>query len=152
MTSITVRTNAGNVAIGIRNVANNLPRITKTQIRAAMQDARKVARGNWPNGGGAGGYSIPQPIGTKYVRTGNYGRSMTIAEVGLSFSLKSTAARRGRQYAPYVGGIAQGGGQARIHAGRWPLVSEAVAGKIRELVASIENDIEVAARAAGVGM
>ena len=152
MTKITVSTNAGNVQIGINKVASALPAITKKQIKAAMTAAVKVARGNWPNGGGPGGYSIPQPAGTRYQRTGNYGRSMKIQEVGLSFILTSDAKRKGRSYSRYVGGDSYGAGQAGIHSGRWPLVSEAVSAKIRDLVASIENDIEIAARAAGVGM
>ena len=152
MTKITVSTNAGNVQIGINKVASALPAITKKQIKAAMTKAVKVARGNWPNGGGPGGYSIPQPPGTRYQRTGNYGRSMKIQEVGLSFILTSDAKRKGRSYSRYVGGTAAGAGQARIHSGRWPLVSVAVSDQIRDLVASIENDIENAARAAGVGM
>jgi len=152
MTQITVSTNAGNIRNGLVNVATGLPRITKKNLRTAMQAARKVARGNWPSGGGPGGYSIPQPQGTKYKRTGNYGRSMTITESGLSFILRSEAKRNGRTYAPFVGGNAVGALQARVHMGRWPLISEAVAAQIRDLVASIENDIEIAARAAGVGM
>ena len=151
MTKITVSTNAGNVKIGIEKVADNLPRITKKQIKAAMTAAVKVARGNWPNGGGPGGYSIPQPVGTRYQRTGNYGRSMKIQEVGLSFILTSDAKRKGRSYSRYVGGTAAGAGQSRFLY-RWPLVSVAVSDQIRDLVASIENDIENAARAAGVGM
>ena len=151
MTTITVSTNAGNIKIGVEKVAENLPRLTKKQLKAAMTDARKVARGNWPNGGGPGGYSIPQPQGTKYRRTGNYGRSMTITESGLSYILRSEAKRNGRTYAPFVGGNAIGALQAQIHAGRWPLLSRAVADQIRDLVAAIEGDIEIAARAAGVG-
>ena len=61
MTKITVSTNAGNIRNGINNVATALPSITKKQIKSAMTAAVKVARGNWPNGGGPGGYSIPQP-------------------------------------------------------------------------------------------
>ena len=147
MTTITVSTNAGNIKIGIEKVADNLPRITKRQIKSAMTEARKTARGNWPNGGGPGGYSIPQTSGTRYRRTGNYGRSMTIQEIGLSFKLSSTASRNGKTYAPFVGGNAYGTGQANIHAGRWPLLSKAVSDSIRDLVASIENDIENAGQA-----
>lgn len=152
MTTITVSTNAGNIQIGVNKVATALPRLTKRHLKAHMEAARKEARGNWPNGGGPGGYSIPQPQGTKYKRTGKYGGGMMLTEVGLSIVLKSKALRNGKNYSPFVGGNAAGGGQANIHVGRWPLLSKVVSDKIRELVASIENDIENAARAAGVGM
>lgn len=65
-------------------------------------------------------YPAP-PSGSRYRRTGNYGRAWTseVAESGDGITGKlGNAVRgpRGRSYGPYVGDSEM---QARIHSGRW---------------------------------
>lgn len=64
--------------------------------------------------------------GQKYVRTGTYNRSFRFTGSNGSYTISSDAVQKGRHYTPYVGGYADGVGQAEIHAGRWTLIRTAV--------------------------
>lgn len=64
--------------------------------------------------------------GQKYVRTGTYNRSFRFAGSAGKYQIKSDAVQKGRHYTPFVGGYADGTGQAQIHAGRWTLIKDAV--------------------------
>ena len=152
MTQITLTfTNLGNVQRGIRTVGQAIPGITKRNFKRAMKRAKKVASGGWSGGAN---YTVSLLPNQGYERTGNYGQSFKITEVGWNWRLESHAmGERGQGYTTYVGGNAEGEGQAAIHAGRWPLIKDAVMAEVeRSLVQEIDADLTRVIQQEGLGL
>ena len=152
MTQITLKiTNLDNVQRGIRTVGKAIPGIAKRNVRRAMERAKKVASGGWSGGAN---YTIPLLPNQGYERTGLYGQSFQITEIGLSVRLESNAiGERGQDYTTYVGGNAEGEGQAAIHAGRWPLIKDAVMAEVeRSLIQEIDADLTRVIQQEGLGL
>lgn len=100
------------------------PKIVRPAVEAGMEYARKYP---------------PLIPGQRYVRTGTYFRSFRITQSGRAFTIASNAVRNGRKYSRYVGGYADGSGQATIHAGRWVLLRTAIQWVMSE-VAQLARD------------
>lgn len=92
-------------------------------IRPAIADGMEYARAYPPE--------IP---GQKYQRTGTYFRSFRITQSGRAFTISSRAIQNRRNYSRYVGGYADGSGQASIHTGRWVLLRTAVQWAMSQIV------------------
>jgi hypothetical protein len=121
---------------GLSKLALAVSNFPTKLLKPELEQAAKEATGNYP-GGAFGGYDIAPPFttgGPAYTRTGAYGRGTGIEQSGRGYRLVSRA-----PHARYVGGGAFGG-QAWMHASRWPsLVSvvekavDRVVQKAREL-------------------
>lgn len=103
-------------------------------VRPAMNDAMEYARKYPP--------TIP---GQTYRRTGTYFRSFKVTQSGRAFTIATDARQRGRRYSRFVGGMADGSGQAAIHSGRWVLVRTAVQWAMSQIVRLAEESFNRAA-------
>ncbi len=123
MTQITVNVDDSEV----RSVAGNLILAVETLPQKVIKDAVKE--------GVEGARKYPPTLaGQRYQRTGTYGRSFKIESVGKGYRMVSDARQKGRRYTKYVGGLADGSGQASIHAGRWELIRTTAQGIISNIV------------------
>lgn len=145
---ITLRIEDGKVRDGLRNVANALPDITAENMLGAMI----LARDNASTWTGGASYSTPAPAGSAYRRTGIYGGAMKVQRIGLSVSISNDARspRTGKLYPQFVGGRADGTGQARVHAGRWPVIRQEVDKQVEPLVQKIDDDLQRKVRREGL--
>jgi hypothetical protein len=154
MTEITITVKNGKIYEGLYKVAERLPGLTKASLGRTWQKVKKVASGGYSGGTS---YAVPPPPNSTYRRTGTYGRSFVASldgtlRTGLRAKLVSNATRRGRGYTRYVGGMADGTGQAGIHAKRWPLIRETVQDGIKEINRDINSALKSLLRAEGMGL
>lgn len=131
---------------GLQHLVTQLPVLTHKEQVAAMEEAKKEARGPWYGGNR---YAVPRRPKQKYVRTGTYGRSFEVTSNGRYVVLKSDATQKGRRYTQYVGGDNQGKGQAGPHVGRWPVIFEVVKKSVDKAIRSLSTSIRNLAVAAG---
>lgn len=115
MTRITVEIDDGALRSVVGRMALAVERFPRREMRRYIEQARDQAR-TYP----------PELPGQRYRRTGTYFRSFRVTSVGRGYRLASNAVQRGRRYTRYVGGLADGSGQARIHVGRWLRIRDAV--------------------------
>lgn len=95
------------------------PKVIRPAIIAGMEYARAYP---------------PELPGQKYQRTGTYFRSFRVTQSGRAFTISSRAVQNHRNYSRYVGGYADGSGQAAIHTGRWVLLRTAVQWAMGQIV------------------
>lgn len=144
---MTVQYKSGKLTVGLLELANKLPFIGKKRMLAALEEARDVAR-TYP----------PELPNQRYRRTGRYYASFKITDDagkgmrGARYILSSNAYQKGRYYTRYVGGLADGTGQAKIHQGRWAIIRDVVLEQLQKLVQGIEFDIRDALRNLGIGL
>lgn len=124
--SITVRDNQ------VRTINDNLilavKRLPAGVMRPIMDQAKKEAAGGFPDGGYSG-YQVPD-TGGHYIRTGRFGSNQILSyNGGQSYTLINRT-----PYATYVQGDASGGGQAKVHQGRWPLLADVVERAVQRIV------------------
>lgn len=144
---MTLRVEDKKVRLGLKYLGDAIPRLTARQQEQAMKAAKKEASAYV----GGNRYSVPIPRGSRYRRTGTYGRSFSLTKDGLSWRLESDAVQKGRAYTRYVGGMADGSGQIKRHKQTgWPNISEIVTKRVMTLVVNLEKDIATAAGAAGL--
>ena len=100
-------------------------------VRAEVEQARRELVEPYP----------PEIPGQKYIRTGRrYAATRIKAKAGnnaysKTYTLESNPRYpRGGTGNPYTIGDAQGGGQARIHAGRWKLLADVMNAAIERIV------------------
>lgn len=128
MTKITIKVDDNEV----RSVAGNLLMAVETLpqkvIKPIVEEGVEEAR-TYP----------PAPVGSRYRRTGTYGRSFKIESVGRGYRMVSDARQKGRSYTKYVGGLADGSSQAEIHKGRWQLIRTVAQGVISKIVQTAEE-------------
>lgn len=123
MTQITVRIDDGELRSLVGRAMLAIEQFPRREMRRYIEQARDAAR-VYP----------PELPGQRYRRTGTYRRSFRVEPVGRGYRLYSDAVQRGRRYTRYVGGAADGSGQARIHAGRWTLIRDAVESAQRAII------------------
>lgn len=139
---ITARFDGENVKRSTRNIGAGIPGLTQKAIERALKRA-KTAVTKYP----------PELPNQRYRRTGRYGRAWGVSQLGMSYTLTGAAIdHNGRDYTRYVGGYADGSGQAAIHAGRWVLGAEAVDNELAPMVAEVEGDLSDLARQEGMGL
>jgi hypothetical protein len=132
---------------GLQNLKAEIPRIGQQDIYDAMKRAwDRVVK--YP----------PELPGSRYVRTGTYGRAWTVKKSPGSggslgnriipgYTLVGNAVdRRGRDYTKYVGGDAYGLSQARIRQGRWVPARDAVDREVERLPQTVQNHLDSVAR------
>jgi len=142
MTQISVRLDGDTqIRRGLNHFSQTLKPLTKRIIKTAMERAKKKVQ-HYP----------PERPGQAYVRTGAYGRSFALNENGLTYTLESDVMQQGRRYTVYVGGRADGSGQAWMHAGRWKLIRQAVDEEIDPLVREVNDEIKHEIREQGLGL
>jgi hypothetical protein len=142
---ISVRlSNLDNVIRGVRRFGAALLGVNKRAMDRAMRKAGRKARGFFP-AGAVMGYDVP-PRGD-YQRTGEYGVSFHVYETRTGARLEVGAA-----YARYVGGDSEGQGQAWMHRGRWPVISDAVNEELDALVQEVDADLSAVIRQEGIGL
>lgn len=137
MTQITVTVDDQEVRTQLERATLAVSRFPAAVIRPEMDTAKKRASGGYP-GGGFSGYTVAPPTGSRYRRTGTYGKSFKVLagannQYSKSYTLVSNAVQRNRPYTKYVGGLANGSGQARIHARRWPLIAQVISDTIARI-------------------
>lgn len=135
-------TGAGNIQIGLRKLAQALPDLANDDVENALELARHEASGWWSGGNS---YAVSETSGQTYVRTGAYGRLTYVEQDGAAFRLVSEAA-----HSEFVGGDADGEGQAWMHVGRWPVRAVVVRRYAETLTGDIDNRIQEAAEAVGL--
>ena len=151
MVTVQVKVESGHVYQSVKKLVDDaIPGIVNAEIEGLMLEAQKAASGNYPRGS-VQGYNVPLRRGQKYIRTGRYGRGFVVVKTGYktkrAYSLINPV-----PYAPYVGGNASGQRQAKIHAGRWPLIASAVNQQAIKLTDQINTRIKKAIRAEGMGL
>lgn len=124
MTQITVEIDDNEVKSVVKNSILAVEKLPKKVFRAEIETAKAEAAKYPPE--------TPKQV---YVRTGTYGRSFKIEPVGSGYRLISDARQKGRRYTKYVGGLADGSGQAKVHAGRWVLIADAMRRAVERIVA-----------------
>lgn len=152
---ITVKIEDKKVRQGVHNIGEAIPRIGKRRVKQAMDGAKADASGQFPRGSFSG-YTVAPPAGSTYTRTGRYGKSFQVAatDSGMGYKLSSDAIYKGNHYSVYVGGNAQGQGQAAIHArrGGWALIKDAVDKWVAILIREVKADLSQIVRGEGMGM
>jgi hypothetical protein len=103
-------------------------------MRPILDIARKEASGGYSGGNS---YAVGE-TGGGYVRTGNYGSSTTLEYLGG----QSYRIEQGASYSRYVGGYADGSGQARVHVGRWPLLRDVMEKAVEAILEAIEAEFQ----------
>lgn len=119
----TIRVDGSEVVSTTNRLLLATDRLEPKIIRPAIAEGMEYARTYPP--------TIP---GQTYVRTGRYFRSFRITQSGRAFTISSNAVHNNRKYSRYVGGYADGSGQASIHAGRWVLLRTAVQWAMSQIV------------------
>ena len=94
----------GQVRQSLKSLGEAVPEVTSRDVREAQLSARDEAR------------TYPPEISPTYQRTGTYYNSFQVEPTDYaSWRLTSDASQNGRPYTVYVGGNAEGYGQARVH-------------------------------------
>lgn len=146
---------AGKVKAGLKTIATKMPKVLKRDLGRALEWARAIIRGHWPEGGRQG-YTIPftakQQRGERgaYVRTGAYGAGWQIKNIPgkTAMYLYNKV-----PWAQFVGGDAYGNRQAQIHFGRWPVSFEVVRTAVDTVLRQyLDVDLEKMLREAGFGL
>ncbi len=151
MSQISIRlTGNDKIRVGLRNVGQALPDLTKDQIRTGLQGAKFEASGGYTGGAN---YNVPERSGQSYQRTGSYGKGFDLIEEGMTFRLRTGAYdAKGRDHAEYVGGRADGSGQAWMHAGRWPVIAKVIEKWVRGMLAGLDAGIRNLLNREGIGL
>ncbi len=137
MTQVSVRIEgADKIRKGLNEFQRNAAGgVTKNVLRRFMELAQHMAV---PYRGG-NRYDVPA---RRYERTGNLGRSTTLIEKGLTFTIVSRAYRNGRAYSEYVIGKADGTGQAGVHVGWWTTLRDAVDAYMDKMLADLDAALQ----------
>ena len=153
MTRISIRTNNLKVVRqGLENFAGDVPTVGRRRLRTVTERIKRRLQ-EYP--GERSGQSVRVAHGTlgtiikavRYRRTGNYGRGWVISNRQDGYEIRNDVRnKRGRRYARYVGGDAQGKGQAWMHKGRWGLFRTIVNEETARLPQEVSNDLSIAAR------
>jgi hypothetical protein len=150
VTQISVDVQDKAVRLSLEKLGRAVPGITDDEIKDGLPEVLKEAAGGYSGGAS---YAVPPPPGSSYVRTGNYGRSFFWEKNGFTYVIKNEAYHQGKEYGVYVGGRADGSGQAWMHAGRWPRIIDVVRKWAEEkLVAKIESKLSEFIRREGLGL
>lgn len=153
MTQITVAIRDKKVIQSLHVIGEAIPRVSKKRVKEAMDGAKSDASGQFPRGSFSG-YVVAPPAGSSYTRTGRYGKSFHVTPTGdKGYRLTSDAVYKGKHYTGYVGGNAQGQGQAAIHArrGGWMLIKDAVDKWVSILIREVKADLSQIIRGEGMG-
>lgn len=124
MTQIQVTVKDNEVKSVVKNSILAVEKLPKRVIKSEVEQAQKEAA-KYPS----------ELAGQRYVRTGRYGRAFKVEPVGAGYRLSNDAQRSGKRYAKWVGGLADGTSQARIHSGRWVLIADAMRRAVERIVA-----------------
>jgi hypothetical protein len=147
---ISVRVDDHKVKVALKKLGDAIPRITNKIMAQVMKDAKFDASGGWSGGAS---YQVPPKVGSKYQRTGTYGRSFKVVKYKpLAFRLYSDAIQNGRHYTNYVGGDSKGFGQAGVHRNRWAVIFKTVTAYAKILVAKTEMAMKKYLRQEGIGL
>jgi hypothetical protein len=126
---------------GLKDLRAEVPKIGAQDLYDALKRARaKVIK--YP----------PPPPGSRYRRTGTYGRAWTVRRNPTGrrqfagYTLIGHAVQRVREYTKYVGGDAYGLQQAMIHEGRWVLARDAIEAEMKKLPRITQDHIDTVAR------
>ncbi len=136
---LSIKVNGELVRQGLQDLANEIPKIGRRNIRTVMNRIVRKAQA----------YPAELP-GQVYRRTGRLFYSWKIEEVQSGYAISNTAAFRGRAYAQWVVGDAYGTRQAGIHQGRWSLFRDVVDEEVAKLPPEIEDEIQMVARRGGI--
>lgn len=141
MTQLTFRVKGAKIVrSGLQDLAADIPRIGRRQIRNTMDRIVKVMK-VYP----------PAPPGSTYERTFKLKRGWKVVPIGLEgYRIENRARFRGRGYTKYVVGLASGLGQAWMHVGRWMLFRNVVDAEGARLPRDIARHIRISARKKGL--
>lgn len=123
MTQITLKVEGSDVLVSkFKEATLAIENLPKKEIKEEMTAALEAAR------------TYPDELPNQgYVRTFTYYRSFKLTPAGKGYTLSSNAQQKGRYYTRYVGGMADGSGQARIHIGRWPRIKYEVSAAVERI-------------------
>lgn len=132
---ITIKaTNLGNIQKSLSTFGKAVAEVSADDMFQAMQRAGEKAI-PWYGGGS---YGIPD---RGYKRTGAYGSSRQVVRIGAASRMTVTAG-----HAVLVGGDSTGAGQASIHTGYWPRISDVVDEELIQLTETLREDAAELAR------
>lgn len=138
--TVAVSDKARIVRQGMQNLRREIPQIGAQKMYDALSRAKaRITR--YP----------AIPAGSTYQRSGTFGHGWQIIRLTggdrQGWRLHGEARdRRGRDYTHWVSGSAYGTMQARVHAGRWVKVRDAVDDEVRKLPAAIREELAIVAR------
>lgn len=144
-TQITVKAQFGKLSAGLRNFGRAIPGLTNTAMGEAMKPARYEASGRYIGGNS---YGVSKRSGQAYIRTGEYGAGTKLSNP----APKVWRITQSAWYSKWVGGGASGDSQAGIHAGRWPLLPDAVMKAVNALKKTLPNAMREFLRKEGIGL
>ena len=138
--SLTI-TGADNVRVGLQKLGPRLTGVTKRTIERLVKNVKKAY-----TPGPVQGYTVALRDGQRYVRTGTLASGMTYRPAsGYGFTFVSQA-----EYSPLVIGVADGSGQAWMHAGRWPLLLDVMTEKAEMITKEMEQEVTDSIEAVGL--
>lgn len=132
---LTLKVEAGQVQQSLTKLGEAAPGVLSNDVRDALLLARDDARAYPPERG-------------DYVRTYAYYDSFRVEPTDYaSWRLSSNL-----DYTRYVGGLADGSGQAWMHQGRWTKIADAVRARAEDLLATVERSMSELIRSVGLGL
>lgn len=142
---LSLKAKFGRLFQGLANVGRAMPRLANSTMEDVLEDARDEASGYWKGGGS---YGVPLRSGQRYRRTGRYGSGTRLVNNARnSFSITQSA-----PHSQWVGGGAYGNKQVWFHAGRWPLLVDAVRKAVARLSKALPEKMREVFRQEGIGL
>ena len=89
--------------------------------------------------------------GIPYRRTGRYNKGWVVTKTGSGLVRAYTISNKWAK-AKYVGGNSRGGGQSRIHRGRWAVAAEIIRKHSQEMLVNVDRAVKSAIRESGMGL
>ena len=134
--TLTAGRNVQVVRMGLQNLDAEVVKIGRNQLYNQSRQVVKLKQ------------SYPaERKGQKYVRTYLFKRSWQIeAAKSGGYSIRNTAARKGRGYGKYVVGDSIGQQQAWMHVGRWQVFRDVVEACAAQLPEGVRDEIILYAR------
>lgn len=128
------------VRMGLQNLAAQVPQVGRQQIYFTVLHIRTRMRQGY----------IQAPATQSYKRSYALWRAWQIERAGEGYRIwADPRTARGKPYAHYVVGDAEGQGQAWMHMGNWPVFREVVDEEVKKLPEEIEQRIEITAKSLG---
>jgi hypothetical protein len=145
---ISIRFEGDDVKLSARKFGKLLPEITDEVIAERLARLKKTVSGGYSGGNS---YIVPLRARQRYIRTGNYGRSVYVEQEGLTYRIRADAySPRGYNYGPRLVGNANGAGQAWWAAGRWPNALAEAETELTPMVTELDKRLQAGAESVGL--
>jgi len=150
---LTIKVKGELVRRGLQDLAAEIPKVGRQQIRTAMERVKRIVQTyppEPPNRVRYGTHAVLGRIITRAGRTGDYGKGWKIDPATNGYTISNDVA-----YAVYVSGDAYGGRQrtwkdGSMQAYGWHLTRDVVEKEVAKLPDEIEKEISIVARRHGL--